>query len=183
VRVLGGIFHSLSQFPIAVFLCGSLTSTGTACSFSITANMAVHQLVTTKASREFYVNVLSVIEPQEGAVELGEVEVTQMIEMADYEDVDFPPPSLAMGTFPEAICCSLSNIVVVIIRRKGLIAAFELEDDDLSLIAQEGVGHYVVDAVMRYSAEVGGAEIVMLLSDNEDLKDGRIVSFCFRSAA
>jgi len=130
-----------------------------------------------------YVNVLSVIELEEGSVELGEVEVTEMLDLSDFHDVDFDPPSLAMGSFPEAICCSLSNILVVIIRRKGLIAAFELEDDALSLIAQEGVGHYIVDAVMRYSAEVGGAEIVMLLSDTENPKDGRIVSFCFRSAA
>lgn len=103
--------------------------------------------------------------------------------MEGLENVDHAPPALAMGTFPEAICCSLANIIVVIIRRKGLIAAFELEDDDMSLIAQEGVGHYVVDAVMRYSAEVGGAEIVMLLADDENPKDGRMVSFCFRSAA
>jgi len=130
-----------------------------------------------------YVNVLSIMEVETGSIELGEVEVTQMIDIEEYQDVDFEPPALAMGTFPEAICCSLSNIIVVIIRRKGLIAAFELEDDGLSLIAQEGVGHYVVDAVMRYSAEVGGAEIVMMLADNENTKDGRIVSFCFRSAA
>jgi hypothetical protein len=71
---------------------------------------------------------------------------------------------------------------VIVIRRKGLIAAFELEEDDLSLIALEGVGHYVIDAVMRYSSEVGGAEIVMLLSDESNPKDGRMVSFCFRSA-
>jgi hypothetical protein len=129
-----------------------------------------------------YVNILSVREPQKGSVELGEIEVSHLIEMDEYKEIDLKPPSLAMGTFPEAICCSLSNIIVVIIRRKGLIAAFELEDDDLSLIAQETVGHYIVDAVMRYSAEVGGAEIVMMLSDAENPKDGRIVSFCFRSA-
>ena len=129
-----------------------------------------------------YVNILSVREPVKGSVELGEIEVSHLIEMDDFKDIDLKPPSLAMGTFPEAICCSLSNIIVVIIRRKGLIAAFELEDDDLSLIAQESVGHYIVDAVMRYSAEVGGAEIVMMLSDTENPKDGRIVSFCFRSA-
>lgn len=132
-----------------------------------------------------FVNVLSVTEPAKGSVALYEDEgvVTQEISLAGYEDCDFDPPGLAMGTFPEAICCSLSNIIVVIIRRKGLIAAFELEDEGMNLIAQEGVGHYVVDAVMRYSAEVGGAEIVMLLSDNENAKDGRMVSFCFRSAA
>lgn len=140
--------------------------------------VTVHQL-----EEGIYVNVISVTEPKKGSVQLGEIEVTRVIEDAGFEDVDLEPPGLAMGSFPEAICCSLGNIVVVVVRRKGLIAAFELEEDDLSLIALEGVGHYVIDAVMRYSAEVGGAEIVMLLSDNDNPKDGRMVSFCFRSSA
>ncbi|GKY97024.1 hypothetical protein MPSEU_000661200 [Mayamaea pseudoterrestris] len=130
-----------------------------------------------------YVNVLSVVEPTKGSIQLGEIEVTRVIDEAGFEDVDFEPPSMAMGSFPEAILCSLGNIIVVIVRRKGLIAAFELEDDDLSLIALESVGHYVMDAIMRYSGEVGGAEIVMLLSDQDNPKDGRMVSFCFRSTA
>jgi hypothetical protein len=140
--------------------------------------LTVHQL-----EEGIYVNVLSVTEPRKGSVKLGEIEVTRVIEETGFEDASYDPPDLAMGSFPEAICCSLGNIVVIIIRRKGLIAAFELEEDDLSLIALEGVGHYVIDAVMRYSAEVGGAEIVMLLSDETNPKDGRMVSFCFRSAA
>ena len=130
-----------------------------------------------------YVNVLSVVEVQQGSVQLGEIEVTRVIDETGFEDIDYDPPAMAMGSFPEAILCSLGNIVVVIIRRKGLIAAFELEDDDLSLIALESIGHYVIDAVMRYSGEVGGAEIVMLLSDEQNPKDGRMVSFCFRSTA
>ena len=130
-----------------------------------------------------FVNVMSLVEPQPGSVGLGDISVTLEVDLTGFEDVDFEPPSLAMGTYPEAICCSLANIVVVLIRRKGLIVAFELEDGDMSLIAREGVDHYVIDAVMRYSAEVGGAEIVMLLADDENPKDGRMVSFCFRSAA
>ena len=130
-----------------------------------------------------FVNVMSLIDTQRGSVGLGEIGVTLEVDLTGFEDVDFEPPALAMGTFPEAICCSLANIVVVLIRRKGLIVAFELEDGDMSLIAREGVDHFVVDAVMRYSAEVGGAEIVMLLADDENSKDGRMVSFCFRSAA
>mmetsp|Transcript_630 Transcript_630/g.1835 ORF Transcript_630/g.1835 Transcript_630/m.1835 type:complete len:127 (-) Transcript_630:73-453(-) len=126
---------------------------------------------------------MSLIETQPGSVGLGEIAVTLEVDLAGFEDVDFEPPALAMGTYPEAICCSLANIVVVLIRRKGLIVAFELEDGDMSLIAREGVDHYVIDAVMRYSSEVGGAEIVMLLADDENPKDGRMVSFCFRSAA
>lgn len=130
-----------------------------------------------------FINVMSLVETQRGSVGLGDIAVTLEVDLAGFEDVDFEPPALAMGTFPEAICCSLANIVVVLIRRKGLIVAFELEDGDMSLIAREGVDHYVIDAVMRYSAEVGGAEIVMLLADDENPKDGRMVSFCFRSAA
>jgi hypothetical protein len=130
-----------------------------------------------------YINVLSVVEPRKGSIQLGEIELSRFIDETGFEDAYYEPPAMAMGSFPEAILCSLGNIIVVIIRSKGLIAAFELEDDDLSLIALEGIGHYVVDAVMRYSGEVGGAEIVMLLADEKNHKDGRMVSFCFRSAA
>lgn len=130
-----------------------------------------------------YVNVMSLFEGKRGSVELGEIAVTIDVDMAGFEDIEYEAPVLAMGTYPAAICCSLANIVVVIIRSKGLVVAYELEDGDMSLIAREGVGHYVIDAVMRYSEEVGGAEIVMLLSDTDEKKDGRMVSFCFRSAA
>lgn len=130
-----------------------------------------------------WVNVLSITEPQKGSMIVGDVEATQVIDEGDIGDVNYEPPALAMGPLPEVLCVSLSNIVVVILRRKGLVAAFELEEDELNLIAQENVDHFVIDAVMRYSAEVGGAEIVMLLSDEQNTKDGRIVSFCFRSAA
>jgi hypothetical protein len=129
-----------------------------------------------------WVSLLSLTEPRQGSVTISKTLTTQMIDDEDVRGVDFEPPTMAMGTFPEALCVSLSNILVVIIRRKGLVVAFELDDTELNLIAQESVDHYVVDAVMRYSAEVGGAEIVMLLSDDANPKDGRIVSFCFRSA-
>jgi len=129
-----------------------------------------------------WVNVMSIEEPKEGSIVLGDVMATELIDESEASEIEFDPPGMAMGPLPEALCVSLSNIVVVILRRKGLVAAFELEENELNLIAQENVDHYVIDAVMRYSAEVGGAEIVMLLSDVENPKDGRIVSFCFRSA-
>lgn len=132
---------------------------------------------------EMFVNVVSIEERRKGSVSLGGILVSVQIEIESLEGITYPPPSLAMGDYPEAICCSLANILVIVIRRMGLIVAYEMEDGDLGLIASEEVGHFVVDAVMRYSAEVGGAEIVMLLADNENPKDGRMVSFCFRSAA
>ena len=139
-------------------------------------------LVTVHAIEEaVWVNVLTISEHKKGSITVGDVRSTQMIDDNEVDGVSFEPPPLAMGTYPEALCVSLSNIVVVILRRQGLVAAFELEDEELNLIAQECVDHFVVDAVMRYSPEVGGAEIVMLLADDTNPKDGRIVSFCFRS--
>lgn len=140
-----------------------------------------HVVLVNQRDDAIIVDIVSIIEQENGSLEIGNIEATQEIDISEYEELYEPPP-LAMGTYPEALCVSLSNIIVVILRRKGVIAAFELEDD-VNLIAQECVDHFIIDAVMRYSAEVGGAEIVMLLADNENSKDGRIVSFCFRSAA
>lgn len=128
-----------------------------------------------------WVAIMEVVEPKPGSIVIGDVRSTQMIDDSEVDGILFSPPPLAMGTYPEALCVSLSNIVVVILRRQGLVAAYELDENELNLIAQECVEHYVIDAVMRYSPEVGGAEIVMLLVDDANPKDGRIVSFCFRS--
>jgi hypothetical protein len=127
------------------------------------------------------VNAIAIKEPKDGTILLSDVIASQVIDDYDAGGTDFVPPALAMGPLPEALCVSLSNIIVVIIRRKGLVAAFEYEENGLNIIALEYVDHFVIDAVMRYSSDVGGAEIVMLLSDNNNEKDGRIVSFCFRS--
>jgi hypothetical protein len=127
------------------------------------------------------VNAISIVDSKNGSLALGEVVASQIVDEYDVDSVDFGSPSLAMGPLPEALCVSLSNIIVVVLRRKGFVAAFEYEGNELNIIAIESVGHYVIDAVMRYSPEVGGAEIVMLLSDTNNQKDGRIVSFCFRS--
>jgi len=88
-----------------------------------------------------------------------------------------------MGAFPEVLICSLGNIIVVIVRAAGFMIAYELKENALEAVVQENVGHYVIDAVMRFSAIEGGAEIVMLLSENENHKDGRIVTRNFRTSA
>lgn len=127
------------------------------------------------------VSAISLKEPKDGSVFLSDIITSQVIDDYDAASTDFAPPALAMGPLPEALCVSLSNIVVVVLRRKGLVAAFEFDENGLNIIAMECVDHFVIDAVMRYSSDIGGAEIVMLLSDNNNEKDGRIVSFCFRS--
>lgn len=132
---------------------------------------------------DLVVCVSAVTEESETSVGLTEVMTDALIETGPYENMDFQPPTLAMGTWPEVLCCSLGSTIVIIVRRKGLVIAYELAETGLELIAQENVGHYVVDAVMRYSALEGGAEIVLLMSDSENPRDGRVGTFCFRSAA
>jgi hypothetical protein len=134
-----------------------------------------------KIDGSVHVNVVSIVEPNAGSISLGNVVASQEIDILEGEQKSFPPPVLAMGTLPEALCISCSNIIVVILRRQGIIAAFELEEQELDLIAQERVDHFVIDAIMRFSVEAAGAEIIMLLSDTENLRDGRIVSFCFHA--
>eukprot|EP00536_Pseudo-nitzschia_multiseries_P007798 jgi/Psemu1/256590/estExt_Genewise1Plus.C_1870025 len=133
-------------------------------------------------NNELIVCVAAVTQEGENAVGLTEVMTDALIEQGPYRSFDFEPPTLAMGTYPEVLCCSLGSTVVVIIRRKGIVAAFELADSGLELIAQENVGHYVVDAVMRYNSKEGGAEIVLLMSDADNRRDGRVGTFCFRTA-
>lgn len=125
---------------------------------------------------------VSAVTDQDASIGLTEVMTDALIEQAPYADMNYEPPSLAMGTWPEVLCCSLGSTIVIIVRRKGLVVAYELADTGLELIAQEHVGHYVVDAVMRYSAVEGGAEIVLLMSDSENTRDGRVGTFCFRTA-
>lgn len=131
---------------------------------------------------DWVVCVSAVTETSETSVGLTEVMTDALIEHAPYEGINYDAPSLAMGTWPEVLCCSLGSTIVIIVRSKGLVVAYELADTGLELIAQEHVGHYVVDAVMRYSAVEGGAEIVLLMSDDDNPRDGRVGTFCFRTA-
>ena len=137
-------------------------------------------LFVVESERDMVVCVSAVTEAGEASIGLTDVMTDALIELEPYEPFDFQPPTLAMGTWPEVLCCSLGSTIVIIVRRKGLVVAYELADTGLELIAQENVGHYVVDAVMRYSAVEGGAEIVLLMSDSENPRDGRVGTFCFR---
>lgn len=135
-----------------------------------------------EAGEDLVVCVSAVTETSEVSIGLTDVMTDALIELAPYHEFDFEPPTLAMGTWPEVLCCSLGTTIVIIVRRKGLVVAYELAETGLELIAQENVGHFVVDAVMRYSALEGGAEIVLLMSDSQNPRDGRVGTFCFRTA-
>ncbi|KAG7373353.1 hypothetical protein IV203_034077 [Nitzschia inconspicua] len=139
-------------------------------------------LFVVESDNDLVVCVSAVVEEGDSSVSLTEVMTDALIDLNPYQSMEYEPPTLAMGTYPEILCCSLGNTIVIIVRRKGLVVAYELAETGLELIAQENVGHYVIDAVMRYSAVEGGAEIVLLMSDDENPRDGRVGTFCFRSA-
>lgn len=139
-------------------------------------------LFVVESDSDLVVCLCAVVEDGKSSVGLTEVMTDALIEQGPYQRIEYEPPTLAMGTYPEILCCSLGNTIVIIVRRKGLVVAYELAETGLELIAQENVGHYVIDAVMRYSAVEGGAEIVLLMSDDENPRDGRVGTFCFRSA-
>lgn len=139
-------------------------------------------LFVVEAEEDLVVCISAVTETSEVSIGLTEVMTDALIELAPYRNFNYEPPTLAMGNWPEVLCCSLGTTLVIIVRKKGLVVAYELAETGLELIAQENVGHFVVDAVMRYSAVEEGAEIVLLMSDEDNPKDGRVGTFCFRTA-
>ncbi|CAB9512092.1 expressed unknown protein [Seminavis robusta] len=126
-------------------------------------------------------SICSVLEGESGSVDRG-TELTS-IPLTEPVSSILEPPTLAMGVFPSSLVCTLGSYVVVLVRASGTMLAYELRNDVLELVASESIEHYVVDAVMRYSAIEGGVEIVMLLSDRDNSKDGRIACYNFRSQA
>jgi hypothetical protein len=90
------------------------------------------------------------------------------------------PPALAIGTWPEVFICSYENLVVATLRRKGLMVAYEFKGGDLVVIRQELLQHYVVDASVRPGPSEGEAEIVLLPSQSDNPRDGRVVSFVIK---
>lgn len=146
-----------------------------------------HLVLVIKDGDDLKLNISTILEPEEGSVAVGEVITSEILPTSTGAAI-VDPPTLAMGVFPDVMVCTLGNIIVIVLRTTGTMIAYEFKTDDNStssvqLMTKEDVGHYVIDAVMRYSAIEGGAEIVMLLSDNDNHKDGRIVSHNFRSLA
>lgn len=140
-----------------------------------------HLICVMKKGGNIRLNMMTVEDLGSGSVDIGKSIISETLPVEEFQGVDYEAPTLAMGNFPDAICCSLGNIIVVLLRASGAMIGYEFKKSSLSMIAKENVGHYIVDAVMRYSAIEGVAEVVMLLSDKENHKDGRIVSYFFRS--
>lgn len=136
-----------------------------------------------KDGDDLKLNISTILEPGKGSVAVGEVILTEVLPAPEHTGPDLDPPPLAMGVFPDVMVCTLGNIIVVILRATGTMIAYDFKANSVQLIVTISVDHYVIDAVMRYSAVEGGAEVLMLLSDSKNHKDGRIVSHNFRSSA
>ena len=100
-----------------------------------------------------------------------------VLDMGDANlDDSYTPPSMSMGPLPEALCCCHDDFIVAVIRRKGLVFAFDFSNGDLIMAGKSGLGQYVVDAAIRSSNVDGEVELVLLLCESDDPKDGRVAT-------
>mmetsp|Transcript_11502 Transcript_11502/g.18251 ORF Transcript_11502/g.18251 Transcript_11502/m.18251 type:complete len:116 (-) Transcript_11502:138-485(-) len=95
---------------------------------------------------------------------------------ADIDNESYPSPSMSMGPLPEALICCHDDFIVAVIRKKGLVFAYDFSSGDLVLVGKSGLGQYVVDAAIRSGNADGDAEVVLLLCESDDQKDGRIAT-------
>lgn len=102
---------------------------------------------------------------------LGDVKDSVLL---DVHDVSFDAPPLSMGSSPEALCCCHDNFIVAIMRKQGLAFAYNFTCGNLSLVGRIMLGHYVVDAAIRSGNSDNEVELVILLCDSDDSKDGRV---------
>ena len=107
----------------------------------------------------------------------GDIVASAVLDLGDEElDESYDPPSMSMGPSPEVLCCCNDGFIVTAVRRKGLVFAFDFSDGDLTLIGKSNLGQYVVDVAIRSGNVDGEAELILLLCENDDQKDGRIAS-------
>jgi hypothetical protein len=111
-----------------------------------------------------------------GSLGVGDVITCAIIDQRKVRKVNLQPPTLAMGTWPEVFVCCHENMIIAAIRRKGLLVAYEFKEGDLVMIRHETVGHYIVDAAVRGGINGDDVEVVMLLSDTDNTRDGRVVA-------
>lgn len=93
----------------------------------------------------------------------------------DSEDL-LDAPTMAMGTSPLAFSLCCNNYVIVILRDLGYLVAYRFEDNQLELVNDTKLGSYVVDAAVKVQSESGGIDIVTLVCDESNVRDGRIVT-------
>lgn len=117
-----------------------------------------------------------------GTLEIGDAVASVLLDESPFDDIDYAPPALAMGSAPEVICNSLGNTVTIVVRKKGLVVTYDVTEDGLELVTQQLVGQFIVDAILKHCDTEGGVTILLLVCDNENNKDGRVLSIPFRAS-
>lgn len=107
---------------------------------------------------------------------LGDVKHSVVLET---NNTSYAAPPLSMGNTPAALCCCHDGFIVVAIRKNGLVFAYDLSNDDLSIVGRITLGQYVIDAAIRSGNTDNEVESVLLLCESDDLNDGRIASITF----
>ena len=112
-----------------------------------------------------------------GALVRNGIVASTVLDVGDVDEL-YEPPSMSMGHTPEVLCCCHDEFIVVVIRRKGFVLAYDFSsDNELILVGKSRLGQYVVDAAIRSSDVVDeSVELVALLCESEDSKDGRVAT-------
>ena len=81
---------------------------------------------------------------------------------------------MSMGTTPEVLVCAHGGFIIAVIRREGTVFAYDFSNEELVLLGKSRLGQYVVDTSIRAGSEEGAVELILLLCETDDSKDGRI---------
>ena len=125
---------------------------------------------------QFVLDIESLVE-QGGELNRGDIIASAVLDSGDANlDESFVPPSMSMGPTPEVLCCCQDDFIAVTIRRKGLVCVYDFSSGSLALVGQSRLAQYILDVAIRSSNVDGEAELVLLLCENNDPKDGRVVN-------
>eukprot|EP00986_Skeletonema_menzelii_P008117 scaffold3342_cov150-Skeletonema_menzelii.AAC.1 len=147
---------------------------------TVQSNYETSQLVLT-------VEDLAQDNPHGKSLARGVTLASAILDLTDVSTGSFEPPPMSMGLSPEVLLCCNQGFVVAVIRSRGLIFAYDLTTNfdesgeqsmrsgNLSLVGKHQLGRYVVDAAIRPDGD-NKVELVALLRESNDSKDGRIAT-------
>ena len=125
---------------------------------------------------QFVLDIEDLVE-ESGTLHRGNIIASTVLDMGNANlDESFEPPAMSMGPSPEVLCCCHDGFIAVVIRRQGLVFVYDFSSGNLALVGQSRLGQYVVDAAIRPVNVDAEAELVLLLCESDDPKDGRVAT-------
>ena len=83
-------------------------------------------------------------------------------------------PTMALGNLPEIFCLCCNLYVIVIIRQIGSVVLYSFVQKKLTFTERKELGNFVIDAAIKEND--CKVELVVLLSEKDDIRDGRIAT-------